>query len=177
MAKRSETVVFMLFSNLAIHVVLAWTLATLGGCSSLKMQGRLDVTTASIAPADQRPSDEPIKAGREHFARSDYGLAEKKFRAVAEVNPSSVGAWIGLAASYDRLRRFDLAEKAYEQVLKHGCRTAPILNNLGYHYRLMGNKKKANEYLQEAAQGDPGNPYIRGNLKLVETWTNGPDVD
>ena len=167
----------MLFSNLAIRVVLVCTIATLGGCSSLEMQRASELTTASIASSDQRPSDEPLKAGKEHFARSDYGLAEKNFRAAVEVNPGNVGAWIGLAASYDRLRRFDLAEKAYEQALKHGGRTPPILNNLGYHYLLMGNKQKANEYLQAAAQGDPSNPYIRGNLKLVETWTSDPGSD
>src|SRR5919109_5157456 len=82
----------------------------------------------------ERPSDEPVRIGKEHFARKDYGLAEEQFRSAVEVNPKSIDAWVGLAASYDGLRRFDLAEKAYVQAIKLAGRTPEILNNLGYHY-------------------------------------------
>lgn len=167
----------MLFSGRLTRIVLICILAAMGGCAALDAPNASDLTTASIGPSDQRPSDEPLKVGKEHFAHSDYGLAEKNFRAAVELNPRNVAAWIGLAASYDRLRRFDLAEKAYDQALKAGGRTPTYLNNLGYHYLLMGNKRKANEYLLAAAQGDPGNPYIQGNLKLVETWTSNPETE
>ena len=103
-------------------------------------------------------------------------FSERNFRAAVEANPSSSEAWLGLAASYDRLRRFDLAERAYRRVLSLEGRNAAVLNNLGYHHMLRGNLKKARAYLQEAVSKDPGNPLIQGNLYLLETWkgTGGP---
>ena len=127
----------------------------------------------AMPPSDEKPSDEPLQAGRKHFSQGDYGLAEKNFRAAAEVNPSNADAWLGLAASYDRLRRFDLAEKAYHQAMRFAGDSPALLNNLGYHYLLRGDKVRARENLQLAASRDPGNPRIQGNLKLLETWSNG----
>ena len=150
---------------LAIMYVLA-----LGGCSSVEMQGKLE-TGSITSPSDQRPYEEFLNAGRKDFARGDYGLAEQNFRATVESNPVSLTGWIGLAASYDRLRRFDLADRAYEQALKLGGRTAQYLNNRGYHYLLKGDRKRAAEYLNAAAQMEPGNTQIQGNIRLAETWS------
>jgi Flp pilus assembly protein TadD len=121
------------------------------------------------------PSDEPVRLGKEYFARKDYGLAEQNFRAAVEANPDSVDAWVGLAASYDELRRFDLADKAYVQAVRLAGETPEILNNRGYHFLLRGNLLQARRYLLAAAARDPGNPYVLSNLKLLETWTMGED--
>ncbi|TMJ35509.1 MAG: tetratricopeptide repeat protein, partial [Alphaproteobacteria bacterium] len=59
------------------------------------------------------PSDDYIRMGKVHFRNGDYGLAEQKFRKAVEVTPKDAEAWLGLAASYDQLRRFDLADNAY----------------------------------------------------------------
>ncbi len=45
--------------------------------------------------------------------RGNYGIAQRYFKDAVEKAPRDVTAWIGLAASYDRLRRFDLADQAY----------------------------------------------------------------
>jgi Flp pilus assembly protein TadD len=124
--------------------------------------------TASI----MTPSDEPVRLGKEYFARADYGLAEQSFRAAVEANPDSTDAWVGLAASYDELRRFDLADKAYVQAIRLAGETPEILNNRGYHFLLRGNLVQARRYLLAAAERDPGNPYVRSNLKLLETWSS-----
>jgi hypothetical protein len=52
------------------------------------------------------------------------------------LHPRDLDSWIGLAASYDRLRRFELADRAYEQAIKIGGATGEILNNRGYSYML-----------------------------------------
>jgi Flp pilus assembly protein TadD len=124
-------------------------------------------------PSDERPQDEPVALGKLHYAAGDYGLSERYFRAAVEANPNSSQAWLGLAASYDRLRRFDLAERAYERLLKLEGRSAVVLNNLGYHEMLKGNLKGAHALLLEAARMDPENGNVRANLLLLDTWQRG----
>ena len=133
----------------------------------------LSLGMAACATSGERPSDEPVRLGKDHFARKDYGLAEQQFRMAVEANPESIDAWVGLAASYDHLHRFDLAEKAYVQAVKLAGQTPEILNNLGYHYMLKGDRTQARRYLLAAAEREPGNPYVRSNLKLLETWSTG----
>lgn len=140
-----------------------------GGCA---VDGEFGVTGA-IPPSDQRPSDEDVLEGKKQFAAGNYGLAERHFRAAVEANPSSAPAWLGLAASYDRLSRFDLAERAYERTLKLQGRTPAVLNNLGYHYMLRGQLAKARATLEEAARLDPASPHIQGNLALLASWKTG----
>jgi tetratricopeptide (TPR) repeat protein len=42
--------------------------------------------------------------------RGNFGIAQQYFRDAVEKAPKNASAWIGLAASYDRLGRFDLAD-------------------------------------------------------------------
>jgi|RhiMetdeSRZDD1v2_1073273.scaffolds.fasta_scaffold172961_4 Flp pilus assembly protein TadD len=145
-------------------------LSLLGACA---MDGppELQLTAAEPLPlSGERPQDQPLQLAKRHYAKGDYGLAERHFRAAVEANPKSSEAWLGLAASYDRLRRFDLAERAYQRVLALEGRNPAVLNNLGYHHMLRGDLNKARAYLNEAARKDPGNPLIQGNLYLLETW-------
>ena len=60
-------------------------------------------------------SDEPLKLALEHFNRGSFGLAAKYFEDAVTKAPKDATAWIGLAASYDRIGRFDLADRAYKQ--------------------------------------------------------------
>ena len=133
----------------------------------------LSLGSAACVYSPLRPSDEPVRFGKESFARADYGLAEQNFRAAVEANPESIDAWVGLAASYDQLHRFDLADKAYAQAVKLAGHTPQMLNNLGYHYLLRGDRVQARRYLLAAAEADPINPHIQSNLYLLETWSTG----
>ena len=77
------------------------------------------------------------------------------------MHPRDAEAWLGLAASYDRLRRFDLADRAYAQAIGIVGPTAEILNNQGYSYMLRGDYKRARA---ETARGPAQGPaqQIRG---------------
>jgi Flp pilus assembly protein TadD len=146
-------------SCLALLAALA-----LAGCS-----GDGGITTQSIDQSDPRVIGEPVTEGRAHLQRKDYGLAEKSFKAAIEANPKSINGWAGLAASFDGLRRFDMAEMAFDQVVKLSGHTPEVLNNLGYHYLLKGDRQQARRYLQAAAEKDPNNTLILSNLKLLES--------
>jgi len=84
------------------------------------------------------------------------------------LHPRDAEAWLGLAASYDRLRRFDLADRAYNQAIGILGPTTEILNNQGYSYMLRGDYKHAREKLDAALRKDPGNKYVQNNMQLLE---------
>jgi Flp pilus assembly protein TadD len=129
-----------------------------------------DRTTLSIqTPGDVKyyPSDEPLHLGQEYFNRGIYGTAQRYFQDAVEKAPKDPKAWIGLAASYDHLRRFDLADRAYHQAIALAGETTQILNNQGYSYMLRGNLTAAREKLNEAFQREPDNPTIQNNINLL----------
>jgi tetratricopeptide (TPR) repeat protein len=112
------------------------------------------------------PNDN-LNLGKRHFRAQDYGLAERYFRRAVELAPRDSEAWLGLAASYDRLRRFDLADRAYSQLLKILGPTPEVLNNQGYSYMLRGDYRRAHQILRQAQAKAPDNPYVRNNLDLL----------
>ena len=122
------------------------------------------------------PNDE-LQRGKRYFRSNSFGLAEKSFRTAAERHPRDAEAWLGLAASYDRLGRFDLADRAYEQAIRIVGPTAEILNNQGFSYMLRGDYARAHKKLQDAQAKDPGNPHIQANLRLLaESYRQGKSV-
>jgi Tfp pilus assembly protein PilF len=145
-----------------------------------------DVTgSVTTQPAEPGPSGEPVaplskpgllgddpnddlQLGKKYFRNNSFGLAERSFRNAVEKHPNDAEAWVGLAASYDRLHRFDLADRAYSQATRLVGPTPEILNNQGFSYMLRGDYTRAHKALQEAQAKDPQNPYIQANLQLLE---------
>ncbi len=113
------------------------------------------------------PNDD-LSLGKKHYRANDFGLAEKHFRRAVELHPRDAEAWLGLAASYDRLRRFDLADRAYAQAIGIVGPTVAILNNQGYSYMLRGDYKRAHATLVVAQRKDPNNKYVQNNIRLLE---------
>ncbi|MBI4275724.1 MAG: tetratricopeptide repeat protein [Rhizobiales bacterium] len=109
-----------------------------------------------------------LNLGKKYYRENSFGLAEKHFRRAVETSARDLEAWIGLAASYDKLRRFDLADRAYEQAIVIAGPRPEILNNQGYSYLLRGDYKRARAKLLAAQAKDPSNPYIQNNLDLLE---------
>jgi Flp pilus assembly protein TadD len=114
------------------------------------------------------PNDE-LSVAKQYYRQGNYGLAERYFRRAVEAGPRDAEAWLGLAAAYDRLKRFDLADRAYEQLLRITGPTAEVLNNQGFSFILRGDYGKAREILMAARAKDPANPYIKNNIDLLET--------
>jgi len=144
-------------------------------------------TTGSVVvtPAEPGPSGEPIaplskpgllgddpnddvQRGKKYFRSNNFGLAEKSFRSAVEKHPRDAEAWVGLAASYDRLRRFDLADRAYAEAIRIVGPTTEILNDEGFSYMLRGDYGRAHKLLEQARAKDPENPYVQANLRLLE---------
>jgi Flp pilus assembly protein TadD len=114
-------------------------------------------------------SDDPVRLGREHFSRGEYALAQRYYQTAVERKPSDGDAWIGLAASYDQLARFDLADRAYDQAIRLKGQTIQILNNQGYSYLLRGDTRRANTYFVRARSAAPGSQVIANNIELLRS--------
>lgn len=151
--------------------------AALAGCETPREASWQPGTeyTGAISPAIQTPgdvkyfsSDEQLRLGREYFARGAFGTAERYFRDAVEKAPQDRAAWIGLAASYDRIGRFDLADKAYHAALELGDETPQLLNNLGYSYMLRGDLAQARDKFEKAARLDSQNRIIQNNIALLD---------
>ena len=153
----------------------------LAGCSTANQNSASGVPGSDITgsidspsgdtPVEQRllgtdPNDD-LSLGKKHFRNNNFGLAEQHFRRAVELHPQDAEAWMGLAASYDRLRRFDLADRAYEQATRIAGPTVEILNNQGFSYMLRGDYRRALKTLKVAEAKDPGNKFVQNNLRLL----------
>jgi Flp pilus assembly protein TadD len=127
-------------------------------------------TTATVqdyADVKYYRSDEPLRMGIEQFNRGNFGVAERYFRDAVEKAPKDVTAWVALAASYDRVARFDLADRAYRMAIRLAGETTEILNNQGYSYMLRGDLVAARRKFERAWTREPDNPTIANNLQLL----------
>lgn len=109
-----------------------------------------------------------LQLGKENFADRNYGLSEEYFRKAVEMRTDSAAAWAGLAASYDQLGNFKLADRAYKQLVDLKGNDPRVLNNLGYSHLLRGDYKKARHYFSRAQDANPALEEVQGNLHLLE---------
>jgi Flp pilus assembly protein TadD len=135
------------------------------------------VAAAGAAEAPENASDpqilgknphDDLSLGKKYFHSGNFGLAEKHFRHGVEQHPRDAESWVGLAATYDRLKRFDLADRAYAQAARIVGETPELMNNRGFSYILRGDYKRARRTLLAAQSKAPDNPYIKNNLDLLE---------
>jgi Flp pilus assembly protein TadD len=153
-------------------LVLACALALptlLSACQTLA--GSDPAATAATPVAQTPPADEikdDLGLGKVQFRQGNYGLAEMHFRRAVEEKPGLAEGWIGLAASYDQLKRWDLADRSYAEALRITGPTAAFLNNRGYSYLLRGDIRRASQDLSTAAAKDPENERIQNNLKTLD---------
>jgi Flp pilus assembly protein TadD len=140
-----------------------------------------DVTGSVVAPPET-PPDAPkltpelmgadpaddLSIGKKYFRQGSYGLAERHFRKAVERGPRDAESWIGLAASYDQLKRFDLADRAYAQAIKIVGPTPEVMNNQGFSYMMRGDYRRARATLLAALAKDPKSPHITNNLRLLD---------
>ncbi len=178
MALASEWRKQEMIAGAARFISLGLAILALAGCQSIESapgmvaengSASVPVTGESATDVKYFQSDEPLRLGVQRFNEGGYGLAEQYFRDAVEKAPKDVTAWVGLAASYDHLARFDLADNAYRSAVRLGGHTTQILNNQGYSYMLRGDLKTARAKFHAALQLDPTNATIINNLQLLDS--------
>lgn len=146
-------------------VALVATLAALSACASgpdlgLGYGNDIDRNRRSGEPTD-------LELAQANFRRGAFGLSEKHFRLAIENNRKNAEAWLGLAASYDQLRRFDLADRAYDKAQDLLGEDPVLLNNRGYSQILRGNYANAEVLLARAQQKAPDDERIVRNIEFL----------
>lgn len=157
-------------------MLVAACLVGLAGCTAhgdVEQTGSIwSEPAGKLSPAQSlkatRDGQGDIEKGKRHYRERNFGLAEQHYRRAAERAPQDVEAWVGLAAAYDQLGRFDLADRAYQQAIIVAGPTAEILNNQGYSQMLRGDYAAARKKLEKARELDPENRYISANLELLD---------
>ena len=141
----------------------------LAGCQPTVTPTPVPDAVTGQNPGDVKyyPSDEPVRLGIQRFYEGNFGLAQQYFQNAVEKTPNDATAWIGLAASYDRLGKFELADRSYAAAAKLVGDTPRLLNNEGYSYMLRGELTKARAKFDAALRLDPGNATTINNLALL----------
>lgn len=141
----------------------------LAGCSSAGSSafGSNKVEIAELAAGAATTPEMALMKGRSHFRNNDFGHSAAYYKKAVEMAPNNTEGYFGLAASYDRLGRFDLADRAYAALAKLGGPSLQYHNNLGYSYMLRGDLKKAFDSFYRAKQIDPDNIVVANNLQLL----------
>jgi Flp pilus assembly protein TadD len=104
---------------------------------------------------------------RAHFLINDFGYSAALYKRYVELTQNDPEGYVGLAASYDRLRRFDLADRAYASLYRLTGGTVQYYNNLGYSHMLRGDMAAALTNLRKANQLDPKNVTVANNLRML----------
>lgn len=137
----------------------------LSGCQTAAID---TMETTSTGPVLKSPGASELAAGRTHFREANYGLAERHFRKAVELDAGSAEGWMGLAASYDQLGRFDFADRAYGQAVQLAGRKPKLVSNMGYSHYLRGDRKKARALFMEARAGMADTRLVDANLELLK---------
>jgi Flp pilus assembly protein TadD len=112
-------------------------------------------------------AESALLQARSHFRNNDFGHSAAFYKRVVELSPNNAEGYVGLGASYDRLRRFDLSDRVYASLFAISGGTAQYYNNLGYSQMLRGNLKDAMANFRKAKQLAPDNLVIANNMQLV----------
>lgn len=155
------------------------TTGSIGGAKKDHEPGPAKPAEAAAKPAPVLPGDEPqadagnaaeaVAEGRDAYRANHFREAERHFRRATEIDGRNSEAWIGLAASSDRLHDFAQADRAYGKAKAIAGPTAEVLNNQGYSYMLRGDLKRARDTLLAAQKLDPRNKYVENNLILLDS--------
>jgi Flp pilus assembly protein TadD len=141
----------------------------LSGCSAGSSSfGNNKLDVAEISNIGEYTADGALAQARAHFRNNDFGKSAALYKRAVELNPKNAEAYVGLGASYDRLRRFDLSDRVYASLFKLTGGTAQYYNNLGYSNLLRGNLPAALTSFQQASRLAPDSVIIANNIQLVQ---------
>lgn len=143
----------------------------LSACSSSKLGasafGSNKLQVAEISDIESYTAEGALREARAHFRNRDYGHSAAFYQRAVELSPKDPEGYVGLGASYDRLRRFDLSDRVYAALYDLSGGSAQYYNNVGYSQMLRGNLKDALSNFRRAEKLDPGNVVVANNMQIL----------
>lgn len=155
-----------LTSPIAAVVLVALVLSGCSAGASSFGNNKLDV--AEISNINEYDAEGALSQARAQFRNGNYGHSATLYKRVVELQPSNAEGYVGLSASYDRLRRFDLSDRVYASLFKLSGGTAQYYNNLGYSHLLRGDLTAALRSFRQAEKLSPDSVIIQNNILLVQ---------
>lgn len=116
---------------------------------------------------EKLPHAQLIASGKSYFRDRDFGNAQVAYQKAVEIYPDNAEAWLGLAATYDRLRRFDQSRIAYRTLHRLVGGTSAFYNNQGFSLLLQSDVRGAINAFNRALRIDPSNEVAANNLELI----------
>lgn len=145
-------------------------LTTIAGCGPTSNEASRNVIPASVPDV---PAGMELATAQTAFDSGNFGFSAKYFEMAAKKNPDDLTACLGMAASYDWLYRFDLADRAYGTCSKISKDDFSLHNNRGFSYLLRGDYGNASVSFARASQIKPGDPVIETNLRILRDAASG----
>lgn len=151
--------------------VLGLSVLSLSACSSGNFTNSAfsnsKVSVAEVPNLGSYTADTALYEARNHFRNDDFGYSAAFYKRVVELTPRNPEGYVGLGASYDRLRRFDLADRVYAKLLKVSGASVQYYNNVGYSYMLRGDLKAALINFRKAQSLAPDNEVVANNIRIL----------
>jgi Flp pilus assembly protein TadD len=154
-------------------VALTLAVAPLYGCSAGNFGvggssfGSNKLDAAEISNIGDYTAERALSEARAHFRNNDFGHSATLYKRFVELMPKDPQGYVGLSASYDRLRRFDLSDRVYEAMFKLTGGTVQYFNNVGYSYMLRGNLTAALTNFRKARAIAPDNMVVSNNIQIL----------
>lgn len=115
--------------------------------------GKLSIrATASPIKQERQPLPARIAEAQAQLALGNVGLALEAYRKAVREDPASTLALAGLADCYDRMGRFDVSRRYYEQALAMSPGDVALLAALSESLRLQGRSDEAAALRTEIAE-------------------------
>ena len=121
--------------------------ALLVGCTSGNVELRAVQTHPDAAVENNRLLDH----ARGLFRAGNYALAAQQFRAAIRQDNQNAAAYNGLAACYDQMQRFDLADRYYQEALALAPADRAVRHNYALSLRMQRRTAEADAFDLETA--------------------------
>jgi len=125
--------------------------ACLGAAGCAAESGELKIRPIADPSAKIRPGADRLADARSQLALGNVGLATEAFRKALREQPDNVDAYVGLAACYDAMGRYDLSRQNYEAALALAPTSPPLLSALAVSLDKQGLREEAAEVRAEVA--------------------------
>ena len=104
-----------------------------------------------------------------YYQKKDYVQAEKYFLEALKMSPDFVNALAGLATTYMALGRYEEALQKLERAVRKEPKLPQLHFELGKAYRGLGDRGKARDEFQRAAQLAPDSPLADEAQRELKT--------